>query len=278
MLSIAKAKHYVHANGVLWERALWDYLFDGGSLEQVHRCLLCYKNEDGGWGHGFEHDIKCPASNPLQVEFLLSVIRDTGLPAGNLLEGTVSWIEQNRSEDGSLKNPPGLLDYPHAPWWSGGGQNQPDSITGNLLKLGLCSPTLAESTQRWVLQNLSLEKIKANDWLFMAYHAHDYFMNVEDFPDLERCRQATLDNIRHCAEAHLYKGELNKARMIFQFAPRPESPVARAMPAELIERLLDHLAGSQREDGGWADEHGLAYWQPYFSTIALLTLKNYNRL
>ena len=49
---------------------------------------------------------------------------------------TVDWVERNRHEDGSLKNPDSLHNYPHASWWSGGGQSAPDSITGNLIKQG----------------------------------------------------------------------------------------------------------------------------------------------
>ena len=146
--SIDQARDFVHANGVLWERALWDYLFDDGPLERVHQCLLCYKNPDGGWGHGMEHDVKAPMSNPLALEFLLTVIRDTGLPIGNLFDGTPQWVERIQQPDGSLANPTDLLDYPHAPWWNHGGQSMPDSITGNLIKHGLCPQVWTNARKR----------------------------------------------------------------------------------------------------------------------------------
>lgn len=278
MVSIEKARHFVHANGTMWERALWDHLFDGGSIERVYQCLLCYKNKDGGWGHGLEHDIKCPHSNPLQLEFLLSIVRDTGIPVGHLLKGTANWVENNLNEDGTLKNPPSLLDYPHAPWWGKGGQSLPDSITGNLIKWDVCTPKIAHSTKKWAMQHLTLQKIQANEWLFMAYHAHDYFMNVNDFANLEQYRQATIENIIHCAQRHEKRGETNKYFPLFMFATSPESQIAKAMPSGLIDRFLDHIASSQRDDGAWDDEHGLGYWQPYFSTVTLLALRNFNRL
>jgi hypothetical protein len=274
-VSLRKARDFVFGNGVLWERALFGYLFEGGSIERVHQCLLCYKNADGGWGNGLEHDLKCPDSNPLQLEYLLSVIRDTGLPPGRILGGAVSWLENNRHEDGSLKNPDTLRDYPLMPWWAEwGGQSAPDSIVGNLTRLGLVTPSLAESTRRWVQANLTLEKVQANDWLFMAYHAHDYFMNVSDFPNLETYRKATLENIAALAE----RAPEKQYFVLFQFAPKPDSPVAQAVSQSVIERNLDYLASSQRDDGGWDDEHGLKYWQSYMSMVALLALKNYGRL
>ncbi len=277
MISIENARNFIHAHGVMWERALWDYLFDDGPAERVHQCLACYKNSDGGWGHGLEHDIKYPLSNPLMLEFLLSVIRDTGIPPGTLLDNTPEWVDKVQNPDGSLGNPPGLLDYPRAKWWESG-QKKPDSITGNLIKLNLCPPTVQERTRNWVLENLTLEKIRSNNWLFMAYHAYDYFFNVVDFPQLEKYQEATLDNIFACALGHEEQGEMNKLFPFFQFAAGSESPVAREAPAGLVDRLLDHLGSSQREDGGWDDEHGLVYWQPYFSTLILSALKRYGRL
>ena len=278
MVSIDKARNYIHANGTMWERALWDYLFDDGPLDRVHGCLLAYKNPDGGWGHGLEHDIKCPASNPLQLEFLLSILRDTGLPPGFLLVGTPEWVEAALREDGCLANPPELLDYPHAPWWAEGGQHLPDSITGNLIRFGACTPAIAESTRKWVEVNLTLEKIRGNQWLFMAYHGYDYFMNIQEYTDLETFRGAVIKNILYCVQAHIDAGEISKTNAIFSFAPTPDSAVAKAAPPGLMDGILDRLTESQREDGGWDDEHGLAYWQPYFSTQVLLALKNFIRL
>jgi hypothetical protein len=277
MISIENARSFVHAHGVLWERALWDYLFDQGPIERVHQCLSCYKNEDGGWGHGLEHDIKSPLSNPLMLEFLLSVIRDTGIHPGTLLDNTPAWLESVQNPDGTLGNPPGLLDYPYAQWWESG-QNKPDSITGNLIKLNLCPPSVKEKTRDWVLENLTLEKIRSNNWLFMTYHAYDYFFNVDDFPQLEKYQTATMDNIYTCALGHEEQGEMNKLFPFFKYAADLESPVAKDAPAGLVDRILDHLGSSQREDGGWDDEHGLVYWQPYFSTIILLALKRFGRL
>ena len=274
-ISVDKARAFVYGHGVLWERALFGWLFDGRPLSHVQQCLRGYKNADGGWGHGLEHDLKCPDSNPLALEFLLAVNRDTGLPVSDLLDGTVAWVEANRAPDGSLVNPPTTRDYPIAPWWQEtGGQTIPDAITGHLIRLGLCSPGLAESTRRWVQAHVTPETIRANEWLFMAYHAVDYFLNVTDFPDLETYRRATLDNVIACAQA----APDDQASVLFQFAPTPESVVARALPEGLLARKLDILAGAQREDGAWADEHGLPQWQAYSTITSLLTLKNYGRL
>ncbi|MEQ8677750.1 MAG: hypothetical protein RLP44_24215 [Aggregatilineales bacterium] len=278
-VSIEKAREFVYANGILWERAAFAYLFGDQNrrqahLARLHQCLLCYKNTDDGWGHALEHDIKTPDSHPLALEYILQVtVRDWDIPAGNLFDGTVAWVSNNQTDDGALKNPPSVLTYPHAPWWNEGGQTAPDSITGNLTALGLVSPELASKTQAWAQENLTLEKIQANEWLFMAYHAFDYFMNVDDFPDVETYRVATIENIRECAA----KAPEKQYPALLAFAPTPDSRVSKAMP-ELVERSLTYLLDTQEADGRWRDEHDLGHWQPAATIGALRALQRHGKL
>lgn len=274
-ISMSKARDFVYGHGTLFERALFSYLFEDGPLERVNQCLLCYKNADNGWGHRLEHDIACPDSHPLALEFLLRLSSDTGLPVKPVLEGTPQWLETMREPDGGLKNPPTIRDYPLAPWWQdSGGQTQPDSIVGNLTGLGLVTPSLVESTRKWVQANVTLESIHENEWLFMAYHQLDYFFHVQDFPDGDIYRVATIGNIIACAEAMPEK----QYYVLLQFAPRPDSVLSIELPDRLIERSLDYVMATQQDDGHWNDEHGLAQWFPYTTITVLNALKHYGRL
>lgn len=272
-VDLKKARDFVYGNGVLWERALFAYLFEDGSVTRLYACLHPYRNDDGGWGHGLEHDAKTPDSHPLALEYILGIFtRDIMIPAADLFDGAAAWCEANRSADGSLTNPASFFDYPHAPWWNAGGQTMPDSITGNLTKLGKVTPGLATSTRAWVQRNLTLEHIRANEWLFMAYHAYDYYMNVDDFPDVEQYRAATVENIRTCAKNAPEK----QWPVLLNFAP-PNGRVASAMPT-LVTRSLDYLMASQRDDGGWSDEHDLIHWQPMTTITALHQLQRHGRI
>jgi hypothetical protein len=273
-VNFQKARNFVYANGVLWERLLFSHLFEGRAVEPMLAAFKAYKNADNGFGHALEHDIRCPDSHPLALEFLLGALQRTGIEPGDLLDGTSHWVEMQRAEDGSLQNPAAVLDYPHAPWWNGGGQDIPDAITARLLGFGKCTPFLADSTRRWVQANLTLKEIAATDWLFMNYHAYDYFMQVDDFLDVERLREATIANILRCAE----EAPVGQHSAFFDFASTPHSPVALAADNGLIERCLTTVANGQQEDGSWQDEHGLSQWWPWTTICALLTLRAYGRM
>jgi hypothetical protein len=125
-----------------------------------------------------------------------------------------------------------------------------------------------------VKANHTLESIAANEWLFMAYHAFDYFMNVDDFPNVADYRAVTTRNIVELAQ----KLPEKQYHSLFKFASNPESPIAQALPDTTIQSALDHLQATQREDGGWADQHDLPQWQPMTTISALHTLRNYGRL
>lgn len=274
-VSLQRARDYVFRHGMPWERALFSWRFDHGPLQQLQRCLRAYKNDDGGWGHGLEHDLQAPLSHPAALEYLLSMLRYHNIPPGNLLDGSVAWLERQQQPDGSLRNPPGLGRWPLAPWWAEwGGQKEPDSIVGNLHALGLATPTLLQRTRRRAEQQHSLPRIRANDWLFMTYHSFDYFMHIDDFPRLTDFRTAVLEHTLTLAATLVPQRHYT----LFFFAPDPASPVARALPPATLRRCLDTLATTQRADGGWADEHDLPQWQPITTINVLTALQRYGRL
>ena len=273
-IDLEKARDFVYRQGSLFERALFAWLFDSGSAERVQQIILCYKNPDNGFGHGFEHDLKAPQSNPLALEYLLSVMKYSHIPPGTILDGVSDWVEGQMDELGNLKNPSETRDYPLAAWWQKtGGQTTPDSIIGSLIHFGCAKPALIEKTKAWVQARYSPDKILENQWLFMAYHAVDFFFAIDDFPDLARHRQATVDNVLACAE----QAPENQYDSLFPFAPTPDSPIAKALPPALLERFLDVLENAQQPEGHWVDQHSLRQWQPMVTINVLLALRRYGR-
>jgi len=271
---LGMAREFVYRNGTLLERALFAWLFEGGSLERLHQIILCYKNPDNGFGHGLEHDIKAPQSHPLALEYLLGLMKHGAVPPGSIFAGTADWVEAQMDERGDLRNPPETRAYPLEPWWQEeGGQTMPDAIVGNLIHFGFATPSLIEKTKAWVLANYTPAKVQDNEWLFMAYHAFDFFFAVDDFPELERFQQATVDNIVACAEA----APENQYDSLFVFAPTPDSMIARALPAGLPDRFLDALSDAQQPEGNWLDQHNLPQWYPMTTINVLLALKRYGR-
>ena len=248
-IDLGRARDFVYRNGTLLERALFAWLFEGARLERLHQIVLCYKNPDNGFGHGLEHDLKAPQSNPLALEYLLGLMKHCGVPPGTVFVGTARWVEAQMDERGNLRNPPETREYPLESWWQErGGQTMPDSIVGNLMRFGAATPSLIDKTKAWALANYTPAKIRENTWLFMTYHAFDFFFALDKLPGLQRLREATVDNIVSCAKA----APENQYDSLFIFAPTPDSMIARVLPAGLLDRALDALSDAQQAGGSLA--------------------------
>ncbi|MFN8531084.1 MAG: hypothetical protein U0670_20975 [Anaerolineae bacterium] len=269
-INLKAARDYVYEHGRLWEQALFAHLFQGGSEAWLEQCLLCYKNPDGGFGHGLEPDISCPDSHPAALEFLLAtmVTFGIGMKWTRLLDGTVEWVAANQNPDGSLKNPASLRDYPAAPWWNEwGGQTAPDSIVGNLARWNFDINSLKPATMAWVENNLTEQQIQGTEWLFMAYHAYDYYMGMsESLHPAYKLRSAlTKQTISHLIETT----KPEQYGDVFRFIPDSAWNSSIRISDARWHHILDTLENAQQPDGSWHDQHELSQWYSY-STIRIL--------
>jgi hypothetical protein len=284
-VSIDRARDFVYQNGVLWERALFAQLFEGVNRERVLRCLALHQNEDGGWGHALEHDVRTPASNAPSVEFALGCIQEFGLADPTMLARTAAWCEAHQAETGTFSVGAEFHAYPRAEWWQGVGEWPPLAIVGRLAALGAATERLLRRTARWVEQSQAgapqewpaggptmaeLAGLNRENWRYRLYQYGDYFMNVAA-PDAEHWRATivakTIELAREQPDAECALGWGWAAKL-----------PTDAIPTELIEKRLAGLATSQQEDGGWPDPHGLPQWRPLNTIWALKTLREFGRL
>src|SRR6266851_1974945 len=70
----SRAEEFIWKNARLLDRLLVGYQFKGGSGDPVLAALSAYQNEDGGFGNALEPDIRCPDSQPQDVEFALHIL------------------------------------------------------------------------------------------------------------------------------------------------------------------------------------------------------------
>jgi hypothetical protein len=266
-ISLERARDFVYQHGALWERALFAHLFEGGPRERVIRCLACYQNEDGGWGHALEHDVRSPASHAVATEYALGVMLEYGLADEALLARTAAWCEANQTEEGDFPLGEAFHRYPRAPWWQEARSWPPDAIAGRLAALNALPPNFGQRTAAWVERSLSMDELRGLDvesWRYRLYHYADYFMNI-DAPDVDMWRPAVLEKVWELARAQPNA----EAALGWGWATRLG---LAAIPHTLIEKRLTALAAAQQEDGGWPDPHGLLQWRPMQTIWALKVL------
>ena len=68
---LARAEHFVWLTARVLEQRLFAYHFLGGGADPVETALAAYRNDDGGYGHALEPDLRGPVSQPLHTAHAL---------------------------------------------------------------------------------------------------------------------------------------------------------------------------------------------------------------
>ncbi|MFI5757869.1 hypothetical protein [Streptomyces sp. NPDC051569] len=293
---LARAEHFIWLTARVLEQRRFAYHFLDGGEEPVEAALLAYRNEDDGYGHALEPDLRGPVSQPLHTAHALRVLDSIGRCDGARVERICRYLTAVTTPEGALPAlHPSLRGYPFAPFLP-----VVDDPPGDLLATGPVAGLLHrnEVWHAWLF--------RATDFCWAAVESleesHPYEVEaavafLDGVPDRARAEAAAdrlgrlvregglavLDPERR-AEYPVSPGYApGEHHFPHDYARVPGSLARRWFTAEEMERSLDFLAGCQREDGGWpvtwhAWAPGTALeWRPIVTIEALRTLGAYGR-
>ncbi|MGV9558083.1 hypothetical protein [Streptomyces sp. NPDC003401] len=291
-----RAEHFVWLTARVLEQRLFAHHFLHGAADPVETALDAYRNEDGGYGHALEPDLRGPVSQPLHVARALRVLDSLGRCGGQRAERVCRYLTSVSTADGAL---PAVLPtqrgYPAAPFVA-----VMDDPPGELLATGPVVGLLHrnEVWHAWLF--------RATDFCWQAVDAletsHPYEIqaavafldSAADRPRAEAAadrlgrlvrerRLAVLDPDHRDAYPVAPGHAPGEHHFPYDYARTPGS-LARAWFTDgEMAAALDFLAGEQREDGGWP-----VRWQrwapgtelesrPVVTIEALSTLRSYGR-
>jgi hypothetical protein len=219
----------------------------------VRDAVAAYRNDDGGFGHALEPDIRDPASQPAATEMALRLMDEADAWDDELVRDACDWLESVAPAGGgaAMMNS-SVSDWPHAPWWV-----PEDGHPASLIQTGMIAGTLHARGVRhpW------LERATETMWGRLAEvtspGAYDMFGILEflqHVPDRDRARNMfervgplilSQNLVALDPEA---PGEVHSP---LDFAPDPDSLARALFDKPVIEAHLDHLAHGQDHDGGW---------------------------
>ncbi|WP_127355150.1 hypothetical protein [Actinacidiphila soli] len=294
---LARAQHFVWLTARVLEQRRFAHHFLQGSPDAVETALDAYRNDDGGYGHALEPDLRGPVSQPLHTAFALCVLDEIGRCGGQRAERVCQYLTEVSTPEGALPAVhPSLRGYPAAPWIP-----VTDDPPGDLLATGPVVGVLHrnEVWHAWLFRATdfcwevaeSLEKTH-------PYEAMAAIAFLDSAPDRARARAAADRLGRLVREQRLVVLDPGRAddravppgyapgehHFAYDFARGPESLGRRWFSESEIERSLDFLAAEQGEDGGWPIRW--REWapgtrlesRPIVTIEALRTLRAYGRL
>ena len=116
-----RAARFIALNARPLERAIFQYRFGSGSIQDVIAELGKFQNGDGGFGHGIEPDLQMPLSSPFATTLAFQVFRELIAPGDlPIIRDGIKYFERtfDRSIGGWDPVGPRGDEFPHAPWWN----------------------------------------------------------------------------------------------------------------------------------------------------------------
>ncbi|MFJ3624231.1 hypothetical protein ACIPSH_39740 [Streptomyces iakyrus] len=261
---VTRAERFVWLTARVLEQRRFAHHFRRAAADPVETALDAYRNEDGGYGHALEPDLRGPVSQPLHTAHALRVLDAVGRCAGQRVERMCRYLTSVSTADGALPAiHPRQRDYPTAPFVT-----VVDDPPSDLLATGPVVGLLHrnEVWHAWLF--------RATDFCWQAVDSletsHPYEIEaavafLDSAPDRPRA-EAAAARLGRLVRAHrlaaLDPGDLDAYPVSPGYAPgehhfpydyaRTPRSLARAwFTDDEMARSLDHLAAQQQEDGGW---------------------------
>ncbi|ANP49876.1 hypothetical protein AVL59_09860 [Streptomyces griseochromogenes] len=258
------------------EQRLFAYHFLNGAADPVEAALDAYRNEDGGYGHALEPDLRGPVSRTPHTGHALRVLDAVGRCGGQRVERVCRYLTSVSTADGALPAiHPSHSGYPVAPFAPVVEGPLPASNTlgredahGSLLTTGPVVGLLHrnEVWHAWLF--------RATDFCWQAVESlekpHPYEVRaavafLDSAPDRPRAEAAADRLGRLVREQRLAVLEPDRLdtypvppgyapgerHFPHDFAKSPQSLARAWFTDEEMARSLDFLAAEQQDDGGW---------------------------
>ena len=261
---LARAERFVWLTARVLEQRRFAYHFLGGGADAVETALSAYRNEDDGYGHALEPDLRGPVSQPLHTGHALHVLDSIGRCGGQRVERMCRYLTSVSTQDGALPTiHPSQRGYPTAPFLP-----IVDDPPSELLATGPVVGLLHrnEVWHAWLF--------RATDFCWQAVESldksHPYEIEaavafLDSAPDRPRA-EAAADRlgrlVREQRLAVLDPEQLDAFPVAPGYAPgerhlphdyaKTPGSLARAWFTDAeMTRSLGYLGAQQEEDGGW---------------------------
>ena len=295
-----RAKTFIMEQGRDLDRALLAFHFEDGTADDVLTALAVYQNDDGGFGHGLEPDLRTLASSVIATTVAFQNFRSLGVPADHpMVRRGIAYLLATYDESRQVWPiiPPEVEDAPHAPWWyyaeseaSFGGFliNPRVEIVGYLHDYSAeVPPDLLQTLTAAVFEHLDSlpDEIEMHDIICFVSLAETAAL-PGSYKDRIWAKLAKAAEHGVAREPEELTGYVLKPLYL---ASSPDSRLAAGL-ADEVAMNLDFEIEQQGEDGAWSpnfswgDQHPEAWkiakreWQARMTLKNLRVLRDFGRI
>jgi hypothetical protein len=284
--SFEAGSNFIWKNARLLERAIFEYKFFSGPSSRILDILSAYQNDDGGFGHALEPDVRCPESQPLFVEFALRTLYDCNLHNPEIAYRVCEFLSRHADlENGVSLVFPSSRQYPRAAHMDSQYTEQPSmerlvSLVGLSHWQGVSHPWLTQAVESCIS---FIGKTRFTD----AHTILNAFCLVESLSyqhQVDYLFNKLAEDLMKAAFFNLDEQVKTYGLTPLTFAPIPDSYCRRIFTDTQLEAHLSELVEQQEPDGGWSirwdppGEMSRLEWRGYKTVMALSTLYAYGKL
>ena len=285
----AAGRDFILREGRLLERRLFATCFEGAPATGVVDAVRAFRNDDGGFGHGLEPDVRCPASLPVDVEVAFQALATARAADRELVLGACDYLAKVAASvaAGGAVPPalPVIESFPRAAHWTEWtyepSLNPTAGLVGVLNRLGVAHPWLDEATAFcWAqLEGPALPS--------EAHALSEVLVFLEQMPDDDRSAAAAARVVECLSGASSWRTDPDDpgyGLSPLSIAPLADSRWRGLFPTEVLAAHLDRLERDQQADGGWPitweppSEAAVLEWRGVMTLGALRTLVSYGRM
>jgi hypothetical protein len=297
--SFRNAKKFIEDNARPLEAARFQFHFESGSLTSIISKLSEYQNQDGGFGHALEPDLRAPESSVLCTSVAFQVFREIRVERNtNLVGKAIDYLLETLDKEKLHWRiiPAQVESSPHAPWWDqAGATNNFDSfslnptaeILGYLYEFGQGVPKdiLGSISQRVISYLEESGEIKMHEFLCCLR-----LLETKDIPESlgQKVYHRLMVFIPQLVEKDPIGWEGYNLKPL-QVVDSPTSPFMNDLE-NAVEENLAYEISSQNVDGSWSPnwtwggvfpddwERARMEWSGVITLQKLLVLKRFGRI
>ena len=258
--AFAAARTFLRRDGRLLERRLFATLFEGAPATGVVRALDGFRNDDGGFGHGLEPDVRAPDSMAIHVEAAFQAMVAAGAADPGVVTAALDWLASVAAPGGPVALvTPAVADHPRAvhmdgAWMAEPGLNPTAGLVGLACALGAGDHPWVGRATAWCWQALEA------GWPAEGHALLETAVFLEHVPDRERAAALAPGLVAALPAASYVRLDAHDPAYgvtPLDLAPAPTSLLTPHLGHDLLTAHLHRLARDQRDDGGWA-----ITWEP----------------
>ncbi|MGM0885000.1 MAG: hypothetical protein ACQEXQ_28655 [Bacillota bacterium] len=285
-MNFEKATKFIWENGRLLERRIFEYVFHGGTKSNILNAIKAYQNDDGGFGHAIEPDLRTPESQPLYIEFALRTLYDCNIKDEELANKVCDYVSLHADlKTGIPTIFPSSSYFPRAEHWNNPLSVEPSfsrltGLVGLLRWQGIKHPWVDEATDI-CLNDISSQRYDDSHTILTA------FCLLESLPQTDYVKELFDKLSKELFKANFFC--LEAPPQGYGLTPLEFSPSSNSYCRNIFSQItiMDHLKvleSQQDEDGGWQiqwdppGEMAKLEWRAYKTLKSLITLNSYNMI